>query len=240
MPSHSPTRTALVAIVLLPALGACGGSTGSASSRITSNTPTTLTATAPPIVSTSTPSSTGPTNPTSVSGRPTTSSVTSSGRSMSAPPVQAHDLNVQLNSGDTFTTGQAGVLCAAETNDVVCRFNTAQPDDATGKIVDQKICGELALQAIRLNRSTWQWVCGTGVPVIGSKATNAWASNYRLPINKKLQVVIIPAGWQFTAAEIPCGVSPSGALECSTPHAAGTGFTADSKHVRPRGARTRP
>ncbi len=139
-----------------------------------------------------------------------------------------------LSGDDTFTTGQKGVLCQAGPAGVTCGFNTALPYGVTSAQA-KKLCGQTALQSISLTSQTWEWGCGTGVPVVPSKATNAWASSHNLPIDKALKAAVVPNNWTFTVDGVPCHVSYNGAVGCSTPQAAATGFVADSHYVYPRG-----
>lgn len=138
-----------------------------------------------------------------------------------------------LHTSDTFATGQKGVLCQVHaTGSLICVFNTATPYRVTNPA---KICGESALQGIRLDTKGWVWDCATDVQIIPTKATNAWASPHKLAIDARLHAAIIPNNWTFTAGGLPCHVSSNGVVGCAATKSTNTGFVADSHHVYPRG-----
>lgn len=206
MSCHFSSRFALAALVVIPALAACGGSTSAAKSAQT---------------------------PATSSGS-SSSSAPSSTSSSSSAPVHVSMKILRLRAGDTFTTGQEGVLCQAGTRGLLCGFAKASPYGVMASAA-KKLCDETALQSIILTGSSWWWGCGTGVPVVPSASSNAWAAADHLPIDKRLNAPILADNSELIAAGIPCRVSAAGALDCSTPMAATTGFTADRSFVRPRG-----
>ncbi|MBO1765419.1 hypothetical protein [Allobranchiibius sp. GilTou38] len=153
---------------------------------------------------------------------------------MGAPAHAAGTTILALHTGDTFTTGQKGVLCEVHTGGVECMFNTARPYGVTSTQA-KKICGNAALEDIQLSSRSWTWGCATDVQVIPTKASNAWATPHRLPIDSSLHAPVIPANWTFTVSGLPCHVSYNGAAGCAATGSSNTGFTADAHHVVPRG-----
>lgn len=141
---------------------------------------------------------------------------------------------LQLTPGDAFTTGQKGVLCEAGLDNLICASNTAAPYGVSAPAA-KKICGNAALQGIVLSDSRWNWFCGTGVPIVPTKASNAWALPHGLPVDSKLDAPVIPNNWTFAVNGLPCHVSSDGAVGCAATNSRNTGFVADSRYIYPRG-----
>ena len=141
-----------------------------------------------------------------------------------------------LKTGDTFITGQQGVLCqVAGTGQLTCMFGTSHPYGVTAAGA-KKICGNAALEGIVLSTTRWSWDCATDVQVTPTTQTNAWAVPHHLKIDSRYHAAIIPNNWTFTSGGLPCHVSYNGAVGCAATKATNTGFVADSRYTYPRGA----
>lgn len=90
--------------------------------------------------------------------------------------------------------------------------------------------------SISLNESNWSWFCGTGVPIVPTKASNAWALSHGLPVDSKLNAPVISENWTFAVNGLPCHVSSDGAVGYQATNSRNTGFVADSRYIYPRGA----
>ncbi|MBO1756810.1 hypothetical protein [Allobranchiibius sp. CTAmp26] len=140
-----------------------------------------------------------------------------------------------LKAGDTFITGQQGVLCQVrQTGVLVCMFGTSGPYGVSNAEA-KRICGNAALEGIVLSTKSWTWDCATDVQVLPTKQSNAWAVPHHLKIDSRYHAAIIPNYWTFTSGGLPCHVSYNGAVGCAATKAKDTGFVADSRYTYPRG-----
>lgn len=140
-----------------------------------------------------------------------------------------------LHAGDTFTTAHSGVVCQVGTvGTISCMTTTAQIPGMTAS-KQKAACGFTALQGVTIGQARWNWLCGTGVSVLPTAKTNAWASSHHLPIGVRTHAVIIPNGWAFTTGAVNGHVSTSGALGLASAKTGANGFVANGIGVYVRG-----
>lgn len=140
-----------------------------------------------------------------------------------------------LHAGDTFTTAHSGVVCQVRAGGGIDCMTTTAKISGMNAAKQRATCGYTALQGVTVTQTRWNWLCGTGMSVLPTTKTNAWATSHHLPIDARTHAAVIPNGWAFTTGAVNGHVSTDGALGLASGKANSNGFVANGAGVYVRG-----